>query len=670
MSNHYNPRSYNNAIAKKAAVFLFVILSAFNLGAATLQNEDCGAPIFVTVNTIGTSHITFNWTPPASVPENGYYWEIRTAGDPGSGTEGFVQSGSTTAPEAVALNLTPGTTYTLSVRSSCATGVYSEWSIVSFFTRSTLSNEAGQIGQGIEVSLSLYGPILYIGATPRKGSVSNMLFTAEELADMGIPENAFITGIGFNKTTNATSVGYTPSRMRVLLANSTTISPLSLTTTLADVEATHTEVMDNDAFVLDATIGWIDFNFEQSFQYTGENLEIATAMYHNLANTDNNNYFSGLVSWQYTSGYKDYMIGAWPLPTVDINNPAAVVLSHNSGGGQFKDRPNIRIYYQVSGAVDAVTINSATAASEITENQGTLQLAATVSPSTASQDVSWEILSGAEFASIDHNGLITAFANGTLVIRAVAMDDNTKFSEIAITITNQAPCNVAFPAQTEPITLVQFSGINNPSSALSGGTTPAYEDFTAIAGEVTKGQSYTLTVKGNTSGNFSHHINAYIDWNRNNSFEDEGEAYIVGNIQNSTGLDNTAATLSITIPVTAAIGNTRMRVIKKFNVDALPCNSLGYGQAEDYTLSVNDINMGIGNPETATIAVYPNPFTDSIQLHTTEAIAKMEVFNYLGQSVAKTGTNEINLSSLSSGIYIIRVDFENGKSATAKVIKK
>lgn len=146
-------------------------------------------------------------------------------------------------------------------------------------------------------------------------------------------------------------------------------------------------------------------------------------------------------------------------------------------------------------------------------------------------------------------------------------------------------CPVSYDNATEPITLVQFSNINNATSATVNGT-PEQEDFTAIVGNVSKGQTYPLTVKGNTDGNFTTHINAYFDWNQDGDFDDAGEGFYVGSIVNSTGLDAVQASLNILIPAAALDGTTRMRIIKKFNTQAPPCNTLGFGQAEDYTLSI------------------------------------------------------------------------------------
>ena len=145
-------------------------------------------------------------------------------------------------------------------------------------------------------------------------------------------------------------------------------------------------------------------------------------------------------------------------------------------------------------------------------------------------------------------------------------------------------CPVTFPSGVEPISVVQFAGINNLTSAVIAGAV-AHENFTAITGNVTAGTSYPITVNGNTGGNFSNIVNVYVDWNQDNDFDDAGESFLVGTLVNNTGT-GTPITSNIIVPITAMGGTTRMRVIKRFNAAGLPCNITGYGQAEDYTLAV------------------------------------------------------------------------------------
>lgn len=146
-------------------------------------------------------------------------------------------------------------------------------------------------------------------------------------------------------------------------------------------------------------------------------------------------------------------------------------------------------------------------------------------------------------------------------------------------------CDVVFPSDTEPITLVSFANINNTSSPTINGS-PDLEDFTSIVGNVSKGITYPIAVKGNTGGAFTTHINVFIDWNQDGDFVDAGENYYLGTIVGSTGTDAIQATGNILIPPTALDGTTKMRVIKKYNAQATSCNTTGFGQAEDYLLNI------------------------------------------------------------------------------------
>lgn len=167
-------------------------------------------------------------------------------------------------------------------------------------------------------------------------------------------------------------------------------------------------------------------------------------------------------------------------------------------------------------------------------------------------------------------------------------------------------CGEAFASSIEPITKVVFAGINNTTSATVNGT-PAHENFTAITGNVLMGQSYTIEVQGNTDGNFTTHVRLFVDWNNDGDFVDAGETFVVGTIVNSTGVDGQTASASIAIPLTATPGNLRMRVSKRFSTVPAPCNTAGFGQAEDYTLTVTPPTPCAGIPNAGTATATPSP---------------------------------------------------------------
>lgn len=150
-----------------------------------------------------------------------------------------------------------------------------------------------------------------------------------------------------------------------------------------------------------------------------------------------------------------------------------------------------------------------------------------------------------------------------------------------------------FTNNVEPITLVNFAGINNTSSNLVGqnnGTTIiAHEDYTAITGNVFSGSTYSITLKGNTDGaTYTTYLRVFFDWNHNNDFSDAGESYDIGTITGSNGIDAIELVGSITVPGNAPAGNTRMRVTKRYAAYTDACNTGGggWGQIEDYTVAV------------------------------------------------------------------------------------
>lgn len=163
-------------------------------------------------------------------------------------------------------------------------------------------------------------------------------------------------------------------------------------------------------------------------------------------------------------------------------------------------------------------------------------------------------------------------------------------TNIGFSQTFPAPyCSVSVSADVEPITYVKFAGIENISSAAINGS-PAHEDFTHLVGTVCPGTTYELLFRGNTNGFWDNDIFVYIDWNQDGTFDQANERYYLGWIEDSDGSSPTY-TADIEVPSDALIGTTRMRVLKKFSDSShTPCGTIGYGQAEDYTIVVSSPN--------------------------------------------------------------------------------
>jgi len=110
-------------------------------------------------------------------------------------------------------------------------------------------------------------------------------------------------------------------------------------------------------------------------------------------------------------------------------------------------------------------------------------------------------------------------------------------------------------------------------------------------------------------------------------------------------------------------------------------NSFNGTEGTDYNISnvfINEIELGIVTSGTLStkqnnafeFSMYPNPVKNELKINTLEAIDKVEVFDLLGKSVLSVNnvTESIDVSSLTSALYVVRLTSKNGVS-TKKFIK-
>lgn len=66
-------------------------------------------------------------------------------------------------------------------------------------------------------------------------------------------------------------------------------------------------------------------------------------------------------------------------------------------------------------------------------------------------------------------------------------------------------------------------------------------------------------------------------------------------------------------------------------------------------------------------SVYPNPSSDVLNIRTNEPIEKVELYNTIGQLIVAKKTTNINISSLKTGIYILKI-YSRNRSVIKKVM--
>ena len=94
-------------------------------------------------------------------------------------------------------------------------------------------------------------------------------------------------------------------------------------------------------------------------------------------------------------------------------------------------------------------------------------------------------------------------------------------------------------------------------------------------------------------------------------------------------------------------------------------------QNPNYNTCLIDNNDGIqDNTVGFSVQVYPNPARDRVTIDGAEA-AEVQVYNALGQLVKTVqGTNEVDLSGLVDGVYLLRIMDVDGRSHTMRVMVK
>jgi hypothetical protein len=144
----------------------------------------------------------------------------------------------------------------------------------------------------------------------------------------------------------------------------------------------------------------------------------------------------------------------------------------------------------------------------------------------------------------------------------------------------------------EEILNVSLGTLNNSSTCSTtggpGSVQNQYSNYTALpATNLARGVNYGLNVQvGTCGGSYSNMTKVYIDYNQNGLFSDPGEE-VYASATSTAGPHNEIGT--IIIPMTATLGNTRMRVITVETTvigNITPCGTYSWGETEDYFVNI------------------------------------------------------------------------------------
>ncbi|MAB39839.1 MAG: hypothetical protein CL528_06155 [Aequorivita sp.] len=70
-------------------------------------------------------------------------------------------------------------------------------------------------------------------------------------------------------------------------------------------------------------------------------------------------------------------------------------------------------------------------------------------------------------------------------------------------------------------------------------------------------------------------------------------------------------------------------------------------------------------------SIYPNPTNGVLSINSSSTVSEITIYNNIGQLLFTfKEKNQIDISTLSKGIYFVKIKDENGQTETKKVIKK
>jgi hypothetical protein len=169
-------------------------------------------------------------------------------------------------------------------------------------------------------------------------------------------------------------------------------------------------------------------------------------------------------------------------------------------------------------------------------------------------------------------------------------------SVVSYTVVNPGPCvcttygsSSSTSAFDEDIFNVVFGTLSNPSTCTTtapgpGSVNKRYSNYAGFvtAPDICRGAAIPFTVNiGTCNGWYGMRFKIYIDYNQNGSFSDAGEE-----VHSNTSAIQGNNTGTVTIPLTATTGLTRMRIIASEATISSPIGSYSYGETEDYCITI------------------------------------------------------------------------------------
>jgi PKD repeat protein len=281
------------------------------------------------------------------------------------------------------------------------------------------------------------------------------------------------------------------------------------------------------------------------------------------------------TSWSWTFEGGTPATSTAQNPTVTYNTPGTYDVSltaTNSAGSDSETKLN---YISVTAPQPPVANFTASTTNPSVGGSVTFTDTSTNAPTSWS----WTFEGGTPSTSTAQNPTVTYNTAGTFDVsltatNAAGSDGETKTDYINVSTVPY--CTSSGGSQSyEYISRVIVADVNNQSGA------SPYTDYTSLVAHLTQGNSVSVSLTpGFASSSYTEYWKIWIDYNGDHDFADSGEEVFAGS-------GSSVVSGSFTVPGSAPIGSTRMRVSMSYGSYPTYCGSFSYGEVEDYTAAVS-----------------------------------------------------------------------------------
>ena len=204
---------------------------------------------------------------------------------------------------------------------------------------------------------------------------------------------------------------------------------------------------------------------------------------------------------------------------------------------------------------------------------------ATSAPTGGTAPYSYLWSTGATTATINN------LNSGTYTVTVTDANGCTKTGSVVISVSGANPTNYCASSGTpwvDWITRVKLNSIDNTSGK------SLYTFYNNVSTNLNTGTNYTITLENGFSWQtYDMYWKAWIDYNRNGTFEDPAEVAYSGILSAPPlGAPGGSKVGTVAVPATADLGITRMRVSLKRGAYATPCETIPFGEVEDYVINL------------------------------------------------------------------------------------